>query len=351
MATTSASSCDQSRHHDPITCSTGRLRLDCEPDRRSSSEVTIDGGHAAHRRGGDPVRGRGQDLNRGSRRPRPVLATATPVHLGPAGAALYTAAATEFEHATELRLEGSELARSTPVSSPADFFGVESWANLAPGLGLHRTDSATRYRCARASRALTPTTVSATPPKTPIRSLRMGAFRRSGVGGPQQTPRRGKATIGPVRPARDRDALQPLPRGVRRPRLRRGTPPGARLRADAGGALPRRGGSRLADARRRARPLGPGRRPPAGGVGLAHCRCEAPRISYGFRMTVLLAVLTIAGALLAVTGAIDACRGRMREDPKGSGLYSVPSGGPRGFFIALLGAAVALVSGCLGLFT
>lgn len=35
-------------------------------------------------------------------------------------------------HATELRLEGSELARSTPVSSPADFFGVESWANLDP---------------------------------------------------------------------------------------------------------------------------------------------------------------------------------------------------------------------------
>lgn len=68
-------------------------------------------------------------------------------------------------------------------------------------------------------------------------------------------------------------------------------------------------------------------------------------------MTVLLAVLTIAGALLAVTGAIDACRGRRREDPKGSGLYSVPSGGPRGLFIALLGAAVALVSGCLGLFT
>lgn len=35
-------------------------------------------------------------------------------------------------HATELRLEGSELASTTPVSSAAEFFGVAAWADHDP---------------------------------------------------------------------------------------------------------------------------------------------------------------------------------------------------------------------------
>ncbi|MCS6564678.1 hypothetical protein NYS48_05030 [Curtobacterium flaccumfaciens pv. flaccumfaciens] len=67
-------------------------------------------------------------------------------------------------------------------------------------------------------------------------------------------------------------------------------------------------------------------------------------------MTVVLAVLIIVGSLLAAWGAIDAYRGRMREEPPGSGLYTVPSASPRGLVIGILGAIIALVSGLLGLF-
>jgi hypothetical protein len=65
-------------------------------------------------------------------------------------------------------------------------------------------------------------------------------------------------------------------------------------------------------------------------------------------MTPLLVLLVILGALLAAYGAVDAYRSRMREDPPGSGLYSPPNAGKRGLILGLVGAALALVSGLIG---
>jgi len=66
-------------------------------------------------------------------------------------------------------------------------------------------------------------------------------------------------------------------------------------------------------------------------------------------MIVLLAVLIVAGAVVAVLGAVDAYRGRMREDPKDSGLYTVPDGSSRGLVFASVGAAVASAASLIGL--
>lgn len=66
-------------------------------------------------------------------------------------------------------------------------------------------------------------------------------------------------------------------------------------------------------------------------------------------MTALLAVLIISGAILTVLGAIDAYRGRMREDPENEGLYITPTDSPRGLVLASIGAAVSLGSGLIGL--
>lgn len=66
-------------------------------------------------------------------------------------------------------------------------------------------------------------------------------------------------------------------------------------------------------------------------------------------MTALLAVLIIAGAVLTVLGAVDAYRGRMRRDPENEGLYIPPADSPRGLVLAIIGAAVSLGSGLIGL--
>lgn len=57
----------------------------------------------------------------------------------------------------------------------------------------------------------------------------------------------------------------------------------------------------------------------------------------------------VSGAIVAVLGALDAYRGRMREDPKASGLYSLPHSNARGLILASIGATVGLASGLLGL--
>jgi hypothetical protein len=67
-------------------------------------------------------------------------------------------------------------------------------------------------------------------------------------------------------------------------------------------------------------------------------------------VTIVLGILIIGGAAVAVAGAIDAYRGRMREDPDQPGLYNVPEDTPRGLILALAGTAVSLASGLLGLF-
>jgi hypothetical protein len=66
-------------------------------------------------------------------------------------------------------------------------------------------------------------------------------------------------------------------------------------------------------------------------------------------MIALVAALIVSGAILAVLGAVDAYRGRMREDPKESGLYTIPDASPRGLILASIGAAVSLASGLAGL--
>jgi len=65
-------------------------------------------------------------------------------------------------------------------------------------------------------------------------------------------------------------------------------------------------------------------------------------------LTVILVVLIVAGSLMAGWASIDAYRGRMREQPKGSGLYTPPKDSRLGVSLGLVGAAVALVSGLLG---
>jgi len=42
-------------------------------------------------------------------------------------------------------------------------------------------------------------------------------------------------------------------------------------------------------------------------------------------------------------------RGRMREDPEESNLYTVPDASPRGLILASIGAAISLASGLAGL--
>ena len=66
-------------------------------------------------------------------------------------------------------------------------------------------------------------------------------------------------------------------------------------------------------------------------------------------MTTLLAVLVVSGAILTVLGAVDAHRGRMREDPENDGLYIPPTDSPRGLVLASIGAAVSLGSGLISL--
>lgn len=66
-------------------------------------------------------------------------------------------------------------------------------------------------------------------------------------------------------------------------------------------------------------------------------------------LSVILAVLIVAGSVTAVWASIDGYRGRMRETAPGSGLFTTPKDSPLGLVLGIVGAVVALASGILGL--
>lgn len=66
-------------------------------------------------------------------------------------------------------------------------------------------------------------------------------------------------------------------------------------------------------------------------------------------MQTLAISLGIVGAALVITGALLAYLGGSREDPKGSGLYSIPRFGAVSLFIAVLGALVGLAATFVGI--
>jgi len=66
-------------------------------------------------------------------------------------------------------------------------------------------------------------------------------------------------------------------------------------------------------------------------------------------MVPLLASLIVLGAALSIYAAVSTWRGRMREDPPGSGSYTIPRTSRLDLALGIVGAVVALAGGLLGL--
>jgi hypothetical protein len=65
---------------------------------------------------------------------------------------------------------------------------------------------------------------------------------------------------------------------------------------------------------------------------------------YPPHMTLTLILLGALGFAVVVFGGVDAYRGRMREDPPGSGLFTIPEHHGRSLAVTIAGALVSLVS-------
>ena len=65
-------------------------------------------------------------------------------------------------------------------------------------------------------------------------------------------------------------------------------------------------------------------------------------------MSLLAIILAILGFVLAVVGAIRMYRGRMREEPEGSGLYAIPTSNRGDLVLTIVGAAIGLAGGVVG---
>jgi hypothetical protein len=64
---------------------------------------------------------------------------------------------------------------------------------------------------------------------------------------------------------------------------------------------------------------------------------------------ILITVLSILGFLTVLCGAILSYRGRIKEDPPGSGLFPVPSGHLSAMWITIAGGALGLAAALVGL--
>jgi hypothetical protein len=69
-----------------------------------------------------------------------------------------------------------------------------------------------------------------------------------------------------------------------------------------------------------------------------------------FDMTLTLALLGVLGFGVAVFGGVDAYRGRMRENPPGSGLFTIPEHQGRSLTVTIVGALISLASLLASLF-
>jgi len=65
-------------------------------------------------------------------------------------------------------------------------------------------------------------------------------------------------------------------------------------------------------------------------------------------MLALALILAIAGFGAAIIGAIRLHRGRMREDPSGSGLYTVPTSDRTDLALTITGACCGLAGAVVG---
>jgi hypothetical protein len=70
---------------------------------------------------------------------------------------------------------------------------------------------------------------------------------------------------------------------------------------------------------------------------------------YPPHMTLTLVLLGVLGFAVVVFGGLDAYRGRMREDPPGSGLFTIPEHQGRSLTVTIVGALISLVSLLLSL--
>jgi hypothetical protein len=61
-------------------------------------------------------------------------------------------------------------------------------------------------------------------------------------------------------------------------------------------------------------------------------------------MTLTLILLGSLGFAVVVFGGLDVFRGRMREKPPGSGLFTIPEHQGRSLVVTIVGALVSLVS-------
>lgn len=61
-------------------------------------------------------------------------------------------------------------------------------------------------------------------------------------------------------------------------------------------------------------------------------------------MTLSLILLGVLGFAVVVFGGVDAYRGRIREDPRESGLFTIPEHQGRSLAVTIVGALISLVS-------
>lgn len=66
-------------------------------------------------------------------------------------------------------------------------------------------------------------------------------------------------------------------------------------------------------------------------------------------MVALGITLAVVGFVVAVVGGVLSYRGRMREEPMGSGMYTVPDGGLASLVLIIVGAVVALAGALVGI--
>jgi hypothetical protein len=64
---------------------------------------------------------------------------------------------------------------------------------------------------------------------------------------------------------------------------------------------------------------------------------------YPPHMTLTLILLGVLGFAVVLFGGLDAYQGRMREDPRGSGLFTIPDHQGRSLAVTIIGALVSFV--------
>ena len=75
---------------------------------------------------------------------------------------------------------------------------------------------------------------------------------------------------------------------------------------------------------------------------------DEPRLDPA-HMSLTVILLGALGFAVMVFGGLDAYRGRMREDPPGSGMFTIPEHQARSLAVTIVGALLPLVSPILSL--